>query len=187
MEFEDLQKIWGAQNEPLYAINEKAMHQLVLSKKSKAHRITHLSELMLIAVNIGSGTMSVILPGTQPNVSIFLYVLAAWMYVTAGYVLVSRLRRLKAERQFDRTLLGDLKHALSVATYQVRLAYIMRWNGAILGTLILLSVWDSGKPLWTIVLLCAILALAYFAGHWEQRYYQARKRELEVLLQKLEV
>ena len=58
MEFEELRKIWDAQNnQPLYAINEKAMYNLVLSKKKQAHHITNISELLLIFVNIGSGIL----------------------------------------------------------------------------------------------------------------------------------
>jgi hypothetical protein len=48
MEFEELRKIWDAQNnQPLYAINEKAMYNLILSKKKQAHHITNISELLI--------------------------------------------------------------------------------------------------------------------------------------------
>src|SRR4051812_47574418 len=41
MEFDEMKKIWDSQNnEPLYAINEKALYNRILSKKKQAHHIT---------------------------------------------------------------------------------------------------------------------------------------------------
>src|SRR5678810_945300 len=58
MEFEELKKIWDAQNgQPLYAINEKAMYNLILSKKKQAHHITNISELIIIIVYIITGSL----------------------------------------------------------------------------------------------------------------------------------
>ena len=58
MEFEELQKIWDSQNKrPLYVINEEALHQRILAKKSQASHITNFSELLLIAVNTGAGAL----------------------------------------------------------------------------------------------------------------------------------
>jgi len=57
MEFEELRKIWDAQNNrPLYAINEKAMYNLILSKKKQAHHITNISELLIIIVYFITGS-----------------------------------------------------------------------------------------------------------------------------------
>ena len=51
MEFDEMKKIWDSQNnEPLYGINEKALHNRILSKKKQAHHITNISELLAIIV-----------------------------------------------------------------------------------------------------------------------------------------
>ena len=74
-----------------------------------------------------------------------MYILSAWMLGSALYLLVSRIRRIKANHRFDRSMRGDLTHAISVATYQVRLSRLMRWNILPIGILTLLGVWSSGK------------------------------------------
>ena len=56
MEFEEMKKIWDSQNnEVLYGINEKAMHNHILSKKKQAYHITNASELILIIANAVMG------------------------------------------------------------------------------------------------------------------------------------
>ena len=56
MEFEEMKKIWDSQNnEPLYAINEKALHNHIMSKKKTGYHITNTSELLLIIVNACAG------------------------------------------------------------------------------------------------------------------------------------
>ena len=56
MEFEELQKIWDSQNNrPVYAIDEKALHNRILSKKRQAYHITNTTELLLIIVNVAAG------------------------------------------------------------------------------------------------------------------------------------
>ena len=80
MEFEELKKIWNAQdNQPLYAINEKAMYNLILSKKKQAHHITDISELLLIFVNLSSGIMVLGMNYFKQSGNISLYILSAWM------------------------------------------------------------------------------------------------------------
>ena len=56
MEFEEMKKVWDSQNnEMLYGINEKAMHNHILSKKKQANHITNASELILIIANATTG------------------------------------------------------------------------------------------------------------------------------------
>ena len=186
MEFEELQKIWDTQNnQPLYALNEKAMYNRILSKKKTAYKITNITELLLIVVYIGAG--SFLLGSNLFNQSgIFMYVLSAWMFATALYSLVSRIRRIKGNGRFDRSMRGDLQHAISIATYQVRLSRIMRWNTLPIAALTILGVWQSGTPLWEVALILIFFALVYYASGWEHNIYIGKKRELEILQTKLE-
>ena len=56
MEFDELKQVWDSQNnELLYAINEQALHNRILSKKKQAYHITNVSELLMIIVNMGAG------------------------------------------------------------------------------------------------------------------------------------
>ena len=188
MEFDELQKIWDVQNnEPLYAINEKALHNRILSKKNQARHITNISELLLIIVNLASGSFVLGINLFKQHGNIFMYVMAAWMFATALYSLLIRIRRIKGNSQFDRSMHGDLNHAISVATYQVRLSQIMRWNILPIGALSLLGVWEGGKLFWVVGLMGVFFALTWYASRWEHRIYKSRKRALEILQKKLEM
>lgn len=185
MEFEELQKIWNAQdNKPLYAINEKTMYNYILSKKKQAYHITNISELLLIFVNIGSGCF--VLAMNLFNQSIFIYLLSAWMFGTALFTVISRIRRIKSSNRFDRSMHGDLDYAVSIATYQVRISQVMRWNILPIGALCFLGLWEGGKPVWIAIVVLMFFALAYYASGWEHKIYKKKKRELEVLQRKLE-
>ena len=186
MEFEELRKIWDAQNDqPLYAINEKAMYNLILSKKKQAHHITNISELLLIFVNLGAGIMTSAMNLFKQSVNISLYVLSAWMLATALYTLVRRNQRIKGNQQFDRSISGDLSHAISMASYQVRISQIMRWNIVPIAALTLFGLWEGGKPIWIVVIVLLFFGLTYYAGGWEHNIYKKKKRELEILQKKL--
>ena len=186
MEFEELRKIWDAQdNQPLYAINEKAMYNLILSKKKQAHHITNISELLLIFVNLGAGIMTLAMNLFKQSVNLSLYFLSAWMLATALYTLVRRNQRIKGNQQFDRSISGDLSHAISMASYQVRISQIMRWNIVPIAAFTFLGLWEGGKPIWIALIVLLFFALTYYAGGWEHNIYKKKKRELEILQKKL--
>jgi hypothetical protein len=186
MEFDEMKKIWDSQNnEPLYGINEKALHNRILSKKKKAYHITNLSELLLIIVNAGAGIFVLAVNLSKQSANLYMYLLAAWMFLSALYMLVSRIRRIRGSRQFDRSMLGELAHAISVATYQVRLSQAGRWNILPIGVLCLLSLWEGGKSVWLIAAIVILFVLAAWGGRWEHSIYKARKRELEILQTRL--
>jgi len=186
MEFEEMKKIWDIQNnETLYAINERALHNRVLSKKERAGHVANISELLLIIVNGCGGIFMLMLGWTKSGGNLFFYLMALWMLLTMLYMLVSRIRRQREGNKFDRTLLRDLNHALATATYQVRISRLMRWNNLPILILLLLSFWENGKEIWVIVLVLIFFSLAYFLSGWEHNIYVTRKNELTTLYKKL--
>jgi hypothetical protein len=186
MELEDLQRIWDSQNNrPLYVIDDHAMNKQIRMRKDRAHHITNRSELLLIAVNIGAGCLLIGLNFAKPGRNLFIDLTAAWMFGTALYVLANRARRIKGDNRFDRSVRGDLDHALSMATYQVRLSRLMRLNVLPMAALILLGMGEARKSLWLAGAVLGMFALSWFAGGFEHRYYRARQRELESLHKKL--
>lgn len=186
MEFEEMKKIWDSQNnETLYAINGRALHNRILSKKKRAGHIANISELLLIIVNGGAGIIMLVLGWTKSGGNLFFYLMASWMLLTMLYMLVSRIRRKREGSKFDRTLLGDLNHALATATYQVRISRLMRWNNLPILILLLLSFWENGKGIWGIVLVIILFSLTYFLSGWEHSIYITRKNELTTLYKKL--
>ena len=82
-------------------------------------------------------------------------------------------------------MLGDLTHALSMASYQVWLSRLMRWNILPVAGFILLGLLYSEKPVWAIVLILILFSVLYYASGWEHNIYVSKKRELEILQKKL--
>ena len=113
--------------------------------------------------------------------------LAAWMLGSALYMLVSRIRRIKASDRFDRSIRGDLDHAISMAAYQIRLSKLGLWSILPMGTLSILVVVNGGKsPWWVVALVIFFVVIMYVGSRWEHRIYDARKRELDALQNKLQ-
>ena len=72
-----------------------------------------------------------------------------------------------------------------MASYQVRISQIMRWNILPIAGFTLLGLWEGGKPIWIAVIVLLFFALTYYAGGWEHNIYKRKKRELEILQKKL--
>jgi hypothetical protein len=186
-EFEDVQRIWNSQEKAnYYILNEEAMAKRIAAKKKQTLRIMDFSEWLLIIVNLASGgfILGSNFPGT--NGTLFPHLMAVWMLGTAAYIIANRIRRMKSDKQFDRSVRGDIAYAISVATYQVRLSHLMRLNVIPIGAFITLGIWFSGKSIWIAVGTISFLAMAYLLGGWEHGIYKSRKRELEILKGKLE-
>ena len=186
MEFEELKKIWDAPNQKvLYAIDEKALYNRITVKRRQALHITNISEPLLIVVNGGMGTFVVVFNAIRQSVNISLYLLAALMFGSAFYVLFNRINRIKGNNRFDRSMRGDLDYAVSVASYQVRLSQIMRWNFIPIGILLTLGIIEGGKSIWIAFGMLALFMVTYFLSSFEHKYYKNKKQELEELQKKL--
>jgi hypothetical protein len=187
MEFDELQKIWDTQNkQPLYVINEQALHNRIVAKKHQVVHIAVVTEWILIIANTISGGFVLQQNFTGRRGLVFAYLLAAWLLVTALYVLVNRVRRMREQKQFNRSISGDLQHALTTAIYQVRISRIMRWNVLPIGLLVLLSVWEGGQSIWFSVAVALFFVLVFMASGWEMGVYRTKMKELQVLQQKLQ-
>ncbi|AXY73855.1 hypothetical protein D3H65_07615 [Paraflavitalea soli] len=186
MEFDELQKIWDTQNQQsLYVINEQALHHRIQAKMRQGYHITNISEWLTIMVNLGAGSLILILFGIKNSGNISMYLLAAWMLATALFAMMNRIRRIKGNRRFDRSLQGDLQYAISLTTYQVHLSQILRWNVLPVGVLTILGLWESGKPWWIAGCVLLFFALTWYASRWEHSFYRNRKHSLETLQSKL--
>ena len=168
-------------------MDEQALYNRILSKKKQARHITNISELLVIIVNLGSGSFALAMNLFSNQRNGYIYVLAAWMFGTALYLIVMRMRRIAANKLFDRSMRGDLLHAISVATYQVRLSQMMRWNILPMGGLSALVVYAGGKSIGVVLAMIVAFAVAFYLSRWEHNIYENKKRELEILQQKLDV
>ena len=182
MEFEELRKVWDTQhNEPLYIFSEKALHNRVLSKKRRAAHIATSTELFCISAGAGAGIFLLIMQ----NGNTFMYAMAVWFLIVAVYLITIGVRRKRKGRDFGRSMAADLDHAIAIASYQVRLSRLMRWNILPVGVLTFLAAWEGEKALWFTIFVLIGFVLVYYAAGWEHNIYKARKRELEVLRDKL--
>jgi hypothetical protein len=187
MEFDEMKKIWDAQNnQPLYVIDEKALHNRIQVKMNGLLHLTTISEWVLILINLGTGGILLGFNRLKPGTNIFLYLEAAWMFVLAVYLVSHHIRRVKAGRQFDRSIHGDLNHAISLANYQMRLSQIIRWNFLPMGAIMIFSGWEAEKLLRVSAVILVSYTLAFYITSKGYRMNKRRKRELQVLKGKLE-
>jgi len=174
MDFEEMKAIWNTQSDAGgYKIDEKELYGRVLAKKGKTLRIANFTELMIIGVYAGVGIFVL--------VESHMYYLAAWMWMVALVLLISRVRRLRAARRFDRTIQGELQHALAVAKYQVRVSQLMRWNILPIALFCLWGSWEGGKSVWGMVFIVLVFVVTFYASGFEHRMYVRQKEALEAL------
>jgi hypothetical protein len=188
MEFDELKKIWDAQNnQPMYAINEETLHKRVISKKRTASKIANWMEVILIGANLLAGSMllfAVIFKGKSNET--FIYLMIGLMLITPFYLLYQRSQRKKVGNKFALTMLGDLEHALSNATYSETLSRTSQIYFGLIAILTVLSmVIDKGSSLLAVMVISLFFIFTLFASTWEHKIYVRKKRELEALNQKL--
>jgi len=187
MEFDEMKKIWDAQNnQPLYVIDEKAMHNRIQSKKNTVLHFTSMTEWGLIMINLCTAGLLVNFNPLKSGPDIFLTLEAAWMVGLVIYLAVSRIRRIKASLQFDRSIHGDLDHAISLAGYQMRICQIIRWNFLPMGAIMIFSGWEAGKLFKVGAVILISYTLAFYVASKGYRANKRRKHELQSLKEKLE-
>jgi hypothetical protein len=187
MEFDEIKKIWDAQNnQPLYVLDEKALHNRIQSKMKGILRLANVNEWALIIIYLCTAGVLLTLNSFTHAANIFMYIEAAWMFATVVYVVAHRSRRVSSSRRFDRSIHGDLDHAISIATYHVRLVRMTNWNSLPLGAIMIFSGWEAGVLLKAAAVILVSSVLSFYVGTKQNRANVRRRRELQVLKEKLE-
>ena len=179
MKFEDMKKIWDEQaQEQVYAINQEKLHENIRSRKRNASRMVDRIELFLIGVNGIVGVGLFVLNLVERQKGLF-YGLALGIVLIAMAVLIViwRNRRLKDEKQFDRTMLGDLEHAISNATYQARLSHIMLSMVIPVFAFTILAAWLEQKPIEVLAVIALLFVAATVLGRWEHRSIHVKRKK----------
>lgn len=186
MEFEELRKIWGQQtSETMYTVDERALFKMVTERKDVAGKRINRVEILMSIVNTLTGVFLLIRALIYPNILGF--IIAGVVIGTVPCILYLRRKRKKAENIFDRSIAGELDHALSNTNSMITFHRLM-----IVGYLIPLSVVcvlalivvDASLDKWLIV--TGALALSIFVIRWEQRKFNTPwKGHLLVLKTKL--
>lgn len=186
MEFEQMQKIWDEEKkENLFIIDEAALHKSVTRKKDAAGRKINKVEIALILIN-SFCSITLFIKALNDTHS-WNFIGSALMLSTVLYVLFSRYKRKKDENTFDRSMLGELNHAIANTDSIIQFSRLM-----IIGYLIPISIFIMGKLTWSDASIGRWLTmgfmylLAFVLIQWERKkMHIPRKHNLELLKKKL--
>ena len=188
MEFDEMQKIWDTQNDELpYVIDEKVLQKRIQRKRHSV--LVNISDWLSI---IGYLVSTSLLAGRHPftpGANIFLYLAAVWSFAIVVYLVVSHIRRITVSRRFDRSIHGDLDHAIYLISYQMRTSLVLRWHLLPLGAIMIFSCWKAGKLFFVSAIISVIVLVNTGAFYASVKSYSANKRrkhKLQVLKEKLE-
>jgi len=215
MDFDQMKMIWDSQNEePLYAVNETALHAMVRRRGEQLHRCAarcHLFEIVSgTAFGAGMFVLAGILAWGDPAWLISLSWInvpvtggdaamlglsgTIWFYY-AAYMWGARRRQLRREEDFASSLRGDLDRALSHVEFQIRMARSIVWwglvpccLGAYLCIVVLFHLKDADPThlAWSGLIMLVALALSIWCQHRAiTRRFEPRRRELASLRAKL--
>lgn len=181
-----MRRIWDSQNkEPLYAINEQALHRRIKAKKNKASFVSNINEIGLIAIAIITSVPLFIKNAGVDN--IYAYPPVIVLLLTGVYVWIGRKKRKKLEKQFDQSIIGDLDQAIANVSFEVnRAKTFIFWYILPLSFPAFLNMYMNEASLtkWAIVI--AAFILSYIVVRIGLSYSQIpNKRRLEALREKL--
>ena len=215
MELSELKIMWDSQNqEPLYAMNQAALHAIVQRRNQQRDRCLACSFAAEITVGLFCGVLmwagaGLLLFGeptwlaTLPWIKIAAFRWDATALLVAGgiwfyysmYMFLAQRRQRKRVEMFDASLRGDLERAHSQTEFQIAMARNIVWWGLIpvwiataLWVVVLLHLKDL--PAWSYLLMGfivigALIAVIASKQRSITRRFQPRLRELESLQTKL--
>ncbi|MCB0494069.1 MAG: hypothetical protein KDC93_16810 [Cyclobacteriaceae bacterium] len=187
MKFEEMRKIWNEQDQQHeYKIDSKQLYEHIQHKKNKASLFVSKMEWILIGANVIAGGSLLVMNLMERAAEKYPIVVGLAMLAAAIYIYTRRLYRLKHENRFDRTMLGDLDHAISNATYRARLSYGMLIYFVFIALLVIGNAFYVEKSLWKLILIADFFAIALFLGRWEYKsWHLADKQRLKAMREKL--
>ena len=172
-----MKKIWDEQNkQSLYAIDEKALHNKVIRKKSKAATIANRTEVYMIGSLLIATSIIWAASIYTAEFQIMPLALSGFMLVMAGLLYGKRRKRLSWQNTFDRSVLGDLEEAIANAEYQLR---ISKWSRSLFFVVAGVSIIDvfSVTDWWKSILVFGFFVVVYFLAKWEYRTFYLSQRD----------
>ena len=186
MEFDELRKIWNTQDQqPMFVINEEALHRTIKGKKRKASWVSDINEIGLVLIAIV--TSAIVFIKNMDTDNIYAYPPAIWLLLTGVYVLYGRHKRKKEEKRFDRSILGDIDHAIANSKFEIRRAKTFIWwyITPLAFPVMLNMVMNNASVYKWIFTICGFI-LSYFVVRWGMLYAQLPGlRKLTKLREKL--
>lgn len=187
MEFEEMKKVWDSQNQKsMYVIDESVLHNRIRSKKKRAQQLATWGEIVLISSMIIAGSMILLANILRGEHIVFKYITATMFYLAAVFLFIKRMSRKKGEHDFENSMMGDLEHALSNSTHQVRLSATMLYKVYPMITIgAFFTEWISSGFSWLIPSIAVFFIAMYYPARWEHSCYVSKQQELEGLKRKL--
>ena len=187
MELEELQKIWNDQKgETMYAINESTLHQSITRKKDVASRRISIVEKSLMAINSVTAVL-LLLDAIRDQGGIWDYSFSVILLITVLFLANFRRKRLQQEATFDRSMMGELDHAVANSNSLVTIATIMIQYYLLpvgIFSITKMSVLGASLEKWLLVL--GAYVLAFILVYYERKVcHIPRKERLIKLREKL--
>lgn len=182
MEFEEMKMIWDQQNQqPLYAYDQEALHKRIRSKLKGSQARVNVTEFALVAICLGTAATLLAIGSGQ----FFSYMTMLALVAIAGYTLRRHHLRQKRERQFDRSMLGDLDLAIAQARHLAQQADTFLWWFLLpvaIPSLVNMIANAEQKAPWQWLFVVGCFILSYFVVRLGlRRQHLPRQRELEKL------
>ena len=215
MEFSEMKIIWDSQNqEPLYAMNEAALHSIVQRKNQEWNRCLARCFALEIGVGLFCALLMLVyaavlafgdqswlikpwgnrIPPTNWHYLGLLAASAIWLYY-AAYMYRSQRRQQQRVERFDFSLRGDLDRALSQTEFQITMLRDNAWRGlapvwvaATLWMVVLFHLKGAGLLGYLLMLAVALASLVVVLWRKERlikERFVPRRREIESLRAKL--
>ncbi len=187
MDFNDMKKIWDEQNkQSLYAIDEKALHNRVIKKKTKASAIASKSEKYMIGSLIIASLIVWVATVYTGDFELLPLVLSGFMLTMAGLLYSKRSKRLKWQNTFDRSILGDLEEAIANAEYQLRISKLSRNLFFVVAAVTLFDVL-SVEEWWKSLVTLGFFLVVYRLAKWEYKtFYLSQRNNLVGMKEQIE-
>jgi hypothetical protein len=177
IDFKDIQKVWDQQKgETMFTINEASLHKSITHKNDAIRKKINRNEISVSLINcILSIVFFVAAFQGQHN---WAFLSGSLMAATVVYIQYFRWKRKQSENMYDRSMLGELDHAISNAKSIIRFNYLM-----IAGLLLPLSVIYISKMIvegadwekWIITIGTVLFAI--FLSRWEQKSCNMPRKE----------
>lgn len=187
MEFEEMKLVWDSQNnEPLYAINQEALHQRIRAKQGKVNSLLTKFDLIMIFANLFAGSI-LVFDVVRDGAELYEYAFPIFYFLFVFYGIYRRFAHKQEVKQFAPTILGDLDKAIWQTNYLIdQSRNIFFWYSVPLAVVFSLIMVLNGRWLWALLFTAVFLPLSYYGGRWESgRWYEPKLRELKKLRQTL--
>lgn len=180
--------LWDTQNEEkLYAINERALHEQIQRRGRSVDRTLQRYEWVMVGVNLLTAIILTVSAYVNNEETLLLYAIsAAYLAYSLFFLILRRLRR-RQDPDSSLTMLGDLDKALWQLNYLVaQMRSMTFWYSLPLtivmaGFLLVRANWG-----WALAIVVVMGAASYLSIKWEvNRCYLPQIHSLEALRAKL--